>query len=336
METKNKRILLSHGSGGRLTYELITKLFKSHFSNSILNEMDDAAQLPLKEKLAFTTDSFVVNPLFFPGGDIGKLAICGTVNDLAMKGAKPLYISVAAIIEEGLEIDILERITKSIKKTAKEAGVLVVTGDTKVVEKGKADKLFLTTSGVGVIDSGINISSRKSRPEDSVIINGSIGEHGVAVLSARNEFKFKTSIKSDCSPLNRIVDKILKTCNEIHSMRDPTRGGVATSLNEIAIASNIGIIIEENLIPIKQQVKAACDLLGLDPLYMANEGKLLATVPEKHTKKVLTVMKKQKYAENSKVIGKIVNSPKGLWLRTSIGGLRPLIMLEGDQLPRIC
>jgi hydrogenase expression/formation protein HypE len=337
---KNDRILLTHGSGGRLTHELIGNLFKKYFSNPVLNALDDSAELAVRSsgsaRLAFTTDSFVVNPIFFPGGDIGKLAVCGTVNDLAMKGAKPLWISVAAIIEEGFEISALEKIVISIAKTAREAGVLVVTGDTKVVEKGKADKLFLTTSGIGVINKGVNISGKNAKPGNMVLINGSIGDHGTAVLTARNDFKLTLNIKSDCAPLYALSAKIVSACKGVNVLRDPTRGGIATTLNEIASASNVGIIIEERSIPIKKEVKAVCELLGLDPLYVANEGKLLAIVPGNSSKKLLGVMKNDKLGRESSIIGRVVKSPKGLWLETNSGALRPLIMLEGEQLPRIC
>lgn len=333
----NKIITLAHGSGGRLTHELIGSLFRKYFSNKALNAMDDAAEIAVGGgKLAFTTDSFVVNPIFFPGGDIGKLAVCGTVNDLAMKGARPIALSVAAIIEEGLEFSVLEKITASIAKAAKEAGVNVVTGDTKVVERGKADRIFLTTSGVGVIEKGADISGANARPGDEILINGSIGDHGVAVISARNEFKLKNSIQSDCAPLNGLALKMLKASKNIHVMRDPTRGGVATTLNEIADSSGCGIIIEENLIPVKREVRAACNILGFDPLYAANEGKALVIAPAKDSGKVLSAMKKDKYGKGSARIGKVVKAPKGVWIKTSAGGLRPLVMLEGEQLPRIC
>ncbi|MCB4790889.1 MAG: hydrogenase expression/formation protein HypE [Elusimicrobia bacterium] len=337
---ENKSIItLAHGSGGRLTHELINSLFKKHFSNPYLNKMDDAAAFCLKKnenRLAFTTDSFVVDPLFFPGGDIGKLSICGTVNDLAMKGAVPLYIAIGAIIEEGLEIDILEKVVISIKKAAVEAKVFIVAGDTKVVEKGKADKLFLTTSGIGAIYKDIFVSGSNTCPGDTVIINGSIGEHGIAVLTARNDFKLANSVKSDCSPLNNLVKRMLSATNTIHTLRDPTRGGVATTLNEIAQASNVGIIVEEDLLPIKKQVSIACNILGIDPLYVANEGKLIATCPQILANKIIKSMKNDKYGRGSVIIGKAVRNPKGVWLSTKIGGLRPLIMLEGEQLPRIC
>ncbi|MFH1368153.1 MAG: hydrogenase expression/formation protein HypE [Elusimicrobiota bacterium] len=337
--TSHYNITLAHGSGGRLTHELISSLFRKYFSNPALNAMDDAAELKLAAKenrLAFTTDSFVVDPIFFPGGDIGKLAVCGTVNDLAMKGARPIAISIAAIIEEGFSISALEKITESAAKAAKEAGVNIVTGDTKVVEKGKADRIFLTTSGVGIIEAGVNISGRNARPGDAVLISGTIGDHGIAVLSARNEFKLKSAVKSDCAPLNRLANRITSTCRNIHVMRDPTRGGLATTLNEIASASGCGIIIDEKMIPVKREVRAACNILGFDPLYVANEGKLIAILPENRSRKTLFAMRKDTYGKGSAVIGKVVNLPKGVWIKTAAGGMRPVVMLEGEQLPRIC
>jgi len=335
----NNKILLSHGSGGRMTHELVEKLFKKKFSNRTLNALDDSAELILKadtKRLAFTTDGFVVDPIFFPGGDIGRIAVCGTVNDLAMKGAKPLWISVAAIIEEGFDISALEKVTNSISRTANEAGVIVVTGDTKVVEKGKADKLFITTSGIGIIKNGINISGSNTKPGDAVIINGTIGDHGIAVIAARNDFKFSSKIKSDCAPLNKLTSRMLAVEKQIAVLRDPTRGGLATTLNEIAISSGVGIIIDENSLPVKKEVRAACALLGFDPLYVANEGKLVAFVKCSSANRLLKAMRNDKLGKDSAVIGKVVNAPKGVWLKTVTGSLRPIIMLEGEQLPRIC
>ena len=320
------RILLSHGAGGRLTHELVDKLFKKHFSNPVLNALDDSAELkisnPGSARLAFTTDGFVVNPIFFPGGDIGKLSVCGTVNDLAMKGAVPLWISVAVIIEEGLEISVLEKIVKSLADTARKAGVSIVTGDTKVVEKGKADKIFITTSGIGIIENGVNISGSNAKTGDDVMVNGTMGDHGISVIAARNDFKFSSKLKSDCAPLNHLVSKILCASKDINVIRDPTRGGLATTLNEIAASSNIGIILDERLIPVRKEVKSACALLGFDPLYAANEGKLIAITPNKVSSKVLEAMRANQLGRNSAVIGKVVNSPKGVWLSTASGSMR--------------
>jgi hydrogenase expression/formation protein HypE len=334
------RILLAHGSGGRLTHELIEQLFVKHFSNRCLDKLEDAAALNMpglgKSQIAFTTDSFVVDPIFFPGGDIGTLSVCGTVNDLAMKGAKPLALSLSAIIEEGFEIGLLEKIVASIAKNALKAGVSIVTGDTKVVQKTKADKIFLTSSGIGIVAPGTDISAKNSKPGDAVIVSGSIGDHGTAVLCARNDFKLESNITSDCAPLNHLVEKMLNAVKDIHAMRDPTRGGLATTLNEIAKASNTGIIIEEKLVPVKRQVRSVCDILGIDPLYMPSEGRLVAITPDKCAQRLLNKMKSDSLGRGSRVIGKVVKSPKGVWLKTSLGGLRPLIMLEGEQLPRIC
>jgi hydrogenase expression/formation protein HypE len=338
MRSEHTRILLAHGSGGRLTHELVETLFKPAFSNPALNVLDDAAVIavPGHGSLAFTTDAFVVKPLFFPGGDIGRLSICGTVNDLAMKGAVAHSIAIAAIIEEGLEIGVLRSVVRSISSACCEAGVRIVTGDTKVVEKGKADGLFLTTSGVGSIAKGINVAGSRARPGDRILINGSVADHGMAVLTARNDFKLKSAIKSDCAPLNRLVGRIFEQSKEVHVLRDPTRGGVATTLNEIAAASNVGIIIDEALVPVRPDVRAACNILGIDPLYVANEGKLLCVLPEKVADKVLACMKKDRLGVDSRSIGEVVGSPRGVWLKTRAGGLRPLLMLEGEQLPRIC
>jgi hydrogenase expression/formation protein HypE len=338
MKTAFDKILLAHGSGGRLTHELIQTLFKPAFSNPVLNSFDDAALVRAGKTsaLAFTTDSFVVYPLVFPGGDIGKLAVCGTVNDLAMKGAQPLALSVAAIIEEGLAVSTLTKVTRSIAAAAKEAGVHIVTGDTKVVERGKADRLFLTTSGIGAVPKGVTVGGSHARPGDEVLINGTIADHGVAVLLARNDFKLSAAIKSDCAPLNGLVRKIIAASKDIHVLRDPTRGGVATTLNEIASASAVGIIIDERSLPVRQTVRSACNVLGLDPLYVANEGKVLAILPEKSGVKALRAMKTDRYGKEATRIGTVVSSPRGVWLKTSAGGLRPLVMLEGEQLPRIC
>lgn len=320
-----------------MTHELIETLFKKKFSNRALDAMDDAAEVGAgNARLAFTTDSFVVDPIFFPGGDIGKLAVCGTVNDLAMKGAEPIAVSAAAIIEEGFDMALLEKITASLAAAAKEAGVSVVTGDTKVVEKGKADKIFITTSGVGLIPKGINLSGSNAKPGDAVLINGPVGDHGIAVMTARNDFKLKTQVRSDCAPLNGLAARVLKAAKNVHAMRDPTRGGIATTLNEIAASSGIGIIIDEKLIPVRKEVRAACNILGFDPLYVANEGKAVAILPAARAVAALAAMKKDKYGKQAARIGEVVKAPKGVWLRTAAGGLRPLVMLEGEQLPRIC
>jgi hydrogenase expression/formation protein HypE len=335
----NSTVLRAHGAGGRMTHELIQQVFKPAFSNPVLNTFDDAAAVALAGNagtIAFTTDSFVVHPLFFPGGDIGRLSVCGTVNDLAMKGAVPVAIAVAAIIEEGFPMADLTAITRSLAAAAREAGVAVVTGDTKVVEKGKADGLFLTTAGIGTIPRGRTISGSAARPGDAVLINGSIGDHGIAVLAARHEFNLTSAITSDCAPLNNLVHRLLAAAPDIHVLRDPTRGGVATTLVEIATASRVGIIIDEAALPVRPAVRAACNLLGIDPLYAANEGKVLIIAPAGRTPVLTKTLRKNRYGTRGTAIGRVVAAPRGLWLKTTAGGLRPLTMMEGDQLPRIC
>jgi hydrogenase expression/formation protein HypE len=333
----NEKILLAHGSGGKLTHRLLKELIFPAFSNPILAKAEDAAILDLKGKTAFTTDSFVVQPIFFPGGDIGKLAVCGTVNDLAMMGAKPIYLTAACIVEEGLDISVLEKIIKSMAKSAQEAGIKIVGGDLKVVEKNACDKIFINTSGLGLIPKGINISARNARAGDAIIINGFIGEHAAGIMSARQDYKLKTSIKSDCASLNHLIAGLLARSNNIHVMRDPTRGGVATTLNEIAQQSNVEIQLEEDCLPVSPSVRGFCEILGIDPLYMANEGKVLVFVPEKDSRKVLSAMRKHPLGKKAQIIGKVFrsNSPRVL-LRTSIGSTRIMDMLTGEQLPRIC
>jgi hydrogenase expression/formation protein HypE len=334
---KQEMILMAHGSGGRMAHELISKSFVSQLSNPLLNRLDDSAVAPFSGTLAFTTDSYVVNPVFFPGGDIGKLAVCGTVNDLAMSGAKPLYLSLALIIEEGLLYDDLERVVASIKSAAYEAGVEIVTGDTKVVHRGSADKLFINTSGIGLIPEGVNISGSNASPGDVVLLSGAIGDHGVAVLSKREGLSFSTRLKSDCAPLGGLVADMLKASRNIDCLRDPTRGGLATTLNEIAQQSNVGIRIDEEAIPVREEVMGACEMLGLDPLYVANEGKLIAVVPPSDAKAVLKAVRKNIYGKNAAVIGEItVEKPGRVVMNTRIGSSRIVDMLTGDPLPRIC
>ncbi|MDP2808295.1 MAG: hydrogenase expression/formation protein HypE [bacterium] len=345
MEINNK-ILLAHGSGGRLSHELIEKVFKSRFSNAMLNQGDDSAEFRIQPfdkaqgknsefRIAFTTDSYVVKPLFFPGGDIGRLAVCGTVNDLAMKGAKPLYLSVGFIIEEGFSLETLEKVADSMAAAAKEAGVFIVTGDTKVVDKGACDGLFINTSGVGVIPEGVNVSGSLAAPGDVVILSGSIGDHGAAVINARNNFGLRGNLKSDAAPLNGLVCSMLKS-GMIHVLRDPTRGGLATTLNEITGQSKVTIIIEEEKIPIKPEVKGACEMLGLDPLYVANEGKLIAIVPQEDSEKILKAMRQDLLGKDAAIIGKVEPGKPQALLTTFLGSRRPLMMLEGEALPRIC
>lgn len=339
MKKNSERILLGHGSGGELAHNLIKEVFVKELNNPVLSRLDDGAILNLDRdrKLAFTTDSYVVSPIFFKGGDIGSLAVYGTVNDLAMCAASPLYLSLSLIIEEGFPIIDLKKIISSIKKAAKVAGISVVTGDTKVVERGKADKIFINTSGIGIVQRGCKISGNSAKPGDKIILSGYIGDHGITILNERGNLGFKTNIKSDCQPLNYLVSKILKVSSRIHCLRDPTRGGLATSLNEIAIASGAGIKINEDAIPVREEVKAACEMLGLDPLYVANEGKLIAIVAKQDSKAVLNAMRKTKWGKDASIIGAMIEDSKGIVLfKTGIGGTRVLRMLAGEQLPRIC
>jgi hydrogenase expression/formation protein HypE len=331
------RILLAHGSGGRMAHELISKSFIRKLSNPLLARMDDSAVVSFNGKLAFTTDSYVVSPIFFPGGDIGKLAVCGTVNDLAMSGAKPLYLSLAFIIEEGLLFKDLKKVVVSIKAAAHEASVQIVTGDTKVVHHGSADKLFINTSGIGIIHDRVKISGSNARPGDVVILSGTIGDHGVAVLSKREGLSFSTKLKSDCAPLGGLVADMLEASRDINCMRDPTRGGLATTLNEIAQQSSVGIRIDEEAIPVREEVLGACEMLGLDPLYIANEGKLIAIVPQTEAKSVLKAMKKHPYGKEAAIIGEVTKEKPGrVVMNTRIGSSRIVDMLTGDPLPRIC
>jgi hydrogenase expression/formation protein HypE len=332
------KILLAHGSGGSLTHQLISKIFLTQFNNEFLNTQHDSAILEIgNNKFAFTTDSYVVQPIFFPGGNIGDLAINGTVNDLAVAGAKPLFISLSFIIEEGLPIDDLWKIVLSIKDAALKADVQIVTGDTKVVEHGKGDKIFINTSGIGLINKNININPKNCKPGDVIILNGSIADHGIAILSAREGLEFETQIVSDTAPLNDLVEKILKTTNNIHVMRDPTRGGLATTLKEIATTANVGIEIDEDEILINEEVKGACEILGLDPLYIANEGKIILSVANDDAQKVLEIMKQHEYGADSKIIGRVVAAhEKIVVMNTSIGSKRIIEMIAGEQLPRIC
>ncbi len=331
------RILLSHGSGGRLTRELIEKKLLPQFKNPILEKLDDSASLEIKGKIAFTTDSYVVKPIFFPGGDIGKLSVSGTINDLAMLGAEPLYLSLSLIIEEGLELEKLEKILTSIKETAEEAGVKIVTGDTKVVRKEEADEIFINTSGIGTIPEDVNISGSNTKPGDLIILSGYIGEHGIAVMSQREGISFSGDIKSDVAPLNSLVKDMLKASKNIHSMRDPTRGGLGTALNEIAKSSKVGIEIYEEKIPVREEVLGACEMLGIDPLYVANEGKLIATAPKEDAEKILEAMRKNPKGKNSQIIGRATEENKGkVIMITKIGSRRIIHTPAGELLPRIC
>ena len=341
-------ILLAHGSGGKLSHDLVEQLFVRYFENPTLLQLDDAAVVPMdgsgaeregRPRLAFSTDSYVVSPLVFPGGDIGKLAVCGTVNDVSMSGARPLWLSAGFIIEEGLPLAELERIVASMAATAGQAGVQIVTGDTKVVDRGSADKLFINTAGVGVVPPGVEIAGDRARPGDVVILSGTIGDHGMTIMTQREGLQFDSPLHSDCAPLNGLVAALLEAlpAGTIHCLRDPTRGGLATALNELAGRSGVGIEIEETAIPVRDAVRAACELLGLDPLYVANEGKVVAVVAAEVAADALTLLRGHAYGRDAVAIGRVTESHPGrLVLRTSLGARRIVDMLVGEQLPRIC
>ena len=332
-----KRILLDHGSGGLASNRLISEIFIKYLSNEILDSLDDAAYLEVSPRLSFSTDTYTIDPIFFPGGDIGSLCISGTVNDIAMLGARPRYISCGFIIEEGFLLSDLEKIVKSMAHTAKKAGVLVVTGDTKVVPKGSVDKIFINTTGIGELVLDIPLSGKRATCGDKVIINGTIGDHGLAIFTAREGLDLNFDIKSDCAPMNNLILKLIENIPEIHVMRDPTRGGVATTLNEIAIQSNVCIELFEDALPIKSGVKEGCDILGLDPLYLANEGKFICILPEKYVEPALEILREDHLGKHAELIGEVTDTPKGkVVLNTKIGGKRLLSMLEGEHLPRIC
>jgi len=334
-----EKITLAHGSGGRASHELIEKLFVACLGSSSLAELEDSAVLQAgNEKIAFSTDSFVVDPIFFPGGDIGSLAIHGTVNDLAMRGAKPLYLSVGMIIEEGFAYKDLETIVGSLKRGADKAGVEIVAGDTKVVQSGKADKIFINTSGIGLLDKEYDISAKNGRPGDRIILSGTMADHGATILCQREGLQIQGGFTSDSAPLNHLVAAMLKeTGKSIHVLRDPTRGGVGTTLNELAMSSRVGIRIREKDLPVRDDVRGACELLGLDPLYLANEGKLLAFVESEAADSLLAVMRQKEYGDNACIIGEVsADHPGQVVLETSIGSARVVDMLHGEPLPRIC
>mgnify|MGYP002345216022 CR=1 FL=1 len=336
-------IVMGHGSGGRMTQELIERVFLPHFSNpALLAGNDFACILPASvdtksAKLVVSTDSHVVSPLFFPGGDIGRLAVCGTVNDVSMSGAIPSGLTAGFIIEEGFPIESLEKVVKSMAAAAAEAGVVIVAGDTKVVEKGKADGLFITTTGFGWVSEATSIGGEQAQSGDVVIISGTIGDHGIAVLAARGDLGFETQVKSDVAPLNGLIQAVLKAVPEIHVLRDPTRGGLATTLNEIAAQSSVNITIDETSVPYLPAVRTACEMLGFDPLYVANEGKVIVIAPQTHAASIIEIMKEHPYGIDAAVIGTVNKTPaKRVLLNTQIGSTRILDVLAGEMLPRIC
>jgi len=331
------RLLLDTGSGGKASHRLIKDFFLKHFANEILNRLDDAAMLKISGPIAMSTDSYTVTPLFFPGGDIGTLAINGTVNDVAMLGARPLFLSCAFILEEGLEMEVLERIVRSMAQAAAKAQVRIVTGDTKVVPKGAVDQVFINTTGIGEILAQPCPQGHRARPGDAVLVSGTMGDHGLTILATREGLSFEAPIASDCAGLGHLIAKLLKAVPEIHVLRDPTRGGLATTLNEIAGQSGVQCLVREETVPINPVVAAGCSFLGLDPLYLANEGKLICILPEEHTDQALRIMREDEYGQNAARIGTISNDHPGrVVLQTPLGGHRLLDMLEGAQLPRIC
>lgn len=339
MPKEPERILLAHGSGGSLSRRLVEDIFLSAFDNAFLAPLNDQAVFDVSSRsLAFTTDSYVIRPIFFPGGDIGKLSVCGTINDLAVGGAVPLYLSASFIIEEGMFFDELQRVVASMAQTAKKADVQIITGDTKVVERGKGDKLFINTAGIGAINGTARLSPDKIRTGDVIIVSGSMGDHGIAILAERDGIDMDTPVLSDCAPLHGLVRAMLLAVPDgIRAMRDPTRGGLATVLNEFAARANLAMTIKEATIPVKTEVKGACEILGFDPLYLANEGKLIAVVSPENASACLSAMKKDPLGRDSAIIGTVEEKPKGrVILETQVGSRRILEMLSGEQLPRIC
>ncbi|MGE0758009.1 MAG: hydrogenase expression/formation protein HypE [Pirellulaceae bacterium] len=345
--TDSSRVLLGHGSGGRMSADLLQAVFLPRFSNDILSALEDQATLNWPgpaatspagaPRLAFTTDAFVVKPLFFPGGDIGRLAVFGTVNDLAVGGAVPQYLSAAFILEEGLPLDVLHRVVASMQQACAASGVQLVAGDTKVVDRGKADQVFITTTGIGIVPAGRQLSVRAAQPGDRVLLSGTLGDHGMAVMSVREGLEFETELLSDAAPLHDLTQRILATCSGVRCMRDPTRGGLASALNELAAASRVGVRIDERSLPVRTEVRAACELLGLDPLYVANEGKLIAVVPEADADRLLDAVRAHPMGVRAAIIGQVVaDHPGVVVLRTRIGGERIVSLLAGEQLPRIC
>jgi hydrogenase expression/formation protein HypE len=342
--SRYEHILLGHGSGGRLTSDLIQHLFLPGFASELLSSLEDQATVSLgagngvpSPRLAFTTDAFVVRPLFFPGGDIGRLAVNGTVNDLAVGGARPLYLSAAFILEEGLALDDLRRIVDSMRESCREAGVTLATGDTKVVDRGKGDGVYIATSGIGLVPEGRRLSIHAARPGDRILVSGTLGDHGVAIMSVREGLEFETVLESDTAALNGLTERILGACPRTRCMRDPTRGGLSSALNELAAASGVGVQLDEAAIPLRPEVQGACEMLGLDPLYVANEGKLIAVVPPEDAGHVLEAMRGHPLGENAAIVGTVVPDHPGMViLRSRVGGQRVVTLLAGEQLPRIC
>jgi hydrogenase expression/formation protein HypE len=343
-QSRYEHVMLGHGSGGLMTADLIQRIFLPGFANDVLGALEDQATVSLgagngvkSPRVAFTTDSFVVQPLFFPGGDIGRLAVHGTVNDLAVGGARPLYLSAAFILEEGLPLDDLRRIVASMRDACREAGVALVTGDTKVVDRGKGDGVFITTSGIGLVPEGRSLSIHAARPGDRILVSGTLGDHGIAIMSVREGLEFETVLESDSAALNGLAETILDACPATRCMRDPTRGGLSSALNELAAASRVGVTLDESAIPLRPEVRGACEMLGLDPLYVANEGKLIAVVPPDDADRVLEAMRRHPLGTNSALIGTVVAEHAGMViLRSRVGGERVVTLLAGEQLPRIC
>ncbi len=332
-------ILLDHGAGGRASHQLVTGLFLQYFGGQEAATLEDSALLDLPPgRVSFSTDTFTVTPIFFPGGDIGELAVNGTVNDLAMRGAKPLFLSAGFILEEGLALKDLERVVSSMGRAARAAGVRIVAGDTKVVPRGAADRLFINTSGLGVVGDGVDISAARACPGDMIILSGTMGDHGLAILCQREGLSLQTEIVSDTAPLGGLVGEIIAAGGgAVHVLRDPTRGGVGSTLNEIAVSSKVGMVLEETELPVRESVRGACDILGLDPIYVANEGKLLALVSQEAAGPVLEAMKQHSYGREAVIIGRVTGEHPGqVRLNTTVGGSRIVDMLTGEQLPRIC
>jgi hydrogenase expression/formation protein HypE len=335
---RSDRILLAHGSGGTMMRELIEDVFVARFNDEALLRLDDAASLDLPPgRIALTTDTYVVTPLFFPGGDIGRLAVAGTVNDVATAGARPLFLTVGFVLEEGLAVEDLERVLDSMVAVAEEAGVRIVTGDTKVVEHGHGDGMYINTAGVGVVRDGLDLSSSRCRPGDAVLLSGTLGDHGIAVMSVREGLSFGTDILSDAAPLNHLVGAVIDAAPDVRCFRDPTRGGLASCLNELASASGVSITVDEASIPVREQVRGACEMLGYDVYQVANEGKMVAVVPPEQAEVALAAMRASRYGEDAAIIGSVAEGPAGrVYVQTSFGARRIMDMLVGEQLPRIC